>query len=321
LRSKLAHSLRKGPLPIPQRPQINGSHVASMLLFVVLDWLTKEHEMRGKLSGPGKMTLGGTASGAAMSALCCLSACSSPAVTAPDAEQIEETRQASTRGGGGTLAGTPCWFWTPGRGWSYYLANLSSDANNCGACGNVCPGTQTSNDNLCTNGACSFSCQGENYDVDGDPANGCEVTAWPQGNHSKDATLSGGWVSICNGTFNFSGQMPSDARLHWNPSVAGFDTASGTAPAWYSVGAQGSPFCQDDLFATLQLQGSMFPSCYKLTAITDKNTYLCQTDATGSCTLNYLSAFDDNTTIYFEVQKTCSTASNDDASYTLSGTL
>lgn len=50
---------------------------------------------------------------------------------------------------------------------------LSSDAKNCGTCGNVCPGAPLA---LCQNGTCAMSdCKGTTGNCDGDLSNGCEV--------------------------------------------------------------------------------------------------------------------------------------------------
>ncbi|MEW6432268.1 MAG: hypothetical protein AB1730_12245 [Myxococcota bacterium] len=51
-------------------------------------------------------------------------------------------------------------------------ANLLTDVNNCNACGNRCqaPGAT----GTCVNGACQYQCATGFYDLDGNPANGCE---------------------------------------------------------------------------------------------------------------------------------------------------
>ncbi len=52
--------------------------------------------------------------------------------------------------------------------------NTGSDPNNCGSCGHVC--SYTGANATCTGGSCAFSCQPGHYDLDGNPANGCEYT-------------------------------------------------------------------------------------------------------------------------------------------------
>jgi hypothetical protein len=84
----------------------------------------------------------------------------------------------------------------------------------------------------CSGGACTFSCVGENYDADGDPANGCEVPDSPQGNHTQAAATSLGQLPCSDGTSHFDllGVIPSDARPHESPPVTGFNNSSGAAP-------------------------------------------------------------------------------------------
>jgi hypothetical protein len=209
-----------------------------------------------------------------------------------------------------------------------FCAGATVTPTNCGSCGAICPGYLQTADNVTCQDAttCTFSCQGENYDIDGNPANGCESPDAPQGNHTVSAAASEGSVSDCDtGTveFTFSGVLLSDTRAHQNPTVLGFDTASGSAPDWYSIIGVGHTFCSNDIVMTLAIQGSGSPSCYQFTVITDKNTYTCPTDATGSCGFNNTSGgqFSDNTTIDIEVSKTCSTSVTEDVSYTVSGHL
>jgi hypothetical protein len=162
--------------------------------------------------------------------------------------------------------------------------------------------------------------------VNNNPADGCEVTDTPTGNHTQASAVSSGNVSDCDSggiDFTITGHVPSDARVHENPAVVGFDATAGDAPDWTSVFGVGHPFCSNDLVVTLQVTGSAQPSCYSFTAITDKFTYTCQTNATGTCNFNYASGsqFSDNTTIYFEVKKTCTVALKESPTYSISGHL
>jgi hypothetical protein len=197
---------------------------------------------------------------------------------------------------------------------------------NCGACGNVCPGFMQPNDNVTCNVSemCTFSCQGEHYDVNNDPSDGCEVADSPQGNHTQSTPASAtGTFSECDTTSAtlFSGTLPSDQRVHENPAVVGFDTASGSAPDWVSITPTTGTFCQNDIVATLNIMGSAFPTCYKLNVTTDKVMYSCQTDATGSCTINHDTGgqFSDGTSVLFEISKTCSTAQTESVGYDVVG--
>lgn len=194
-----------------------------------------------------------------------------------------------------------------------YCPGATNTPANCGTCGNVCPGYQKPNDNVTCQGGttCTFSCQGENYDVNNSQGDGCEAVDSPQGNHTQSAPANEGAVSCNDGnghTVHFTGQLLSDKRVHETPAVVGFDTASGSAPDWYSINGTGGSFCQNDVTLTLSVQGSGSPTCYKLTVITDKHTYTCQTDATGNCGINQtVSQYSDGSTLLIEVQKTCGT--------------
>src|SRR5262249_7396640 len=86
----------------------------------------------------------------------------------------------------------------------------------------------------------------------------------------------------------FSGTPPNDGRVHENPSVVGFDTLSGSAPDWISITPTTGTFCQNDIVATLNVMGSAFPTCYKLTIISSSKglMYSCQTMASGSCSIS-----------------------------------
>ena len=54
-------------------------------------------------------------------------------------------------------------------------ANITEDAEHCGACGTSCQG-QGNAMGVCVAGTCGTACQVGTYDCDGNPANGCEST-------------------------------------------------------------------------------------------------------------------------------------------------
>jgi hypothetical protein len=54
-------------------------------------------------------------------------------------------------------------------------ADLDSDPNNCGACGNVCSEDAPNASPACVAGACGVRCDPGFGDCDGDPSNGCEA--------------------------------------------------------------------------------------------------------------------------------------------------
>ncbi|MFT3839509.1 MAG: hypothetical protein QM723_21175 [Myxococcaceae bacterium] len=204
-----------------------------------------------------------------------------------------------------------------------FCASATVGPNNCGMCGNVCPGFMQVSDNVTcdTNQQCTFGCQGENYDVNNNPANGCEATDSPTGNHTSANASNGGSCSICDAmcSLMLSGTLLSDKVVHANPAITGFDTASGSAPDFITVLAQGASFCTDEIIVTFTVTGSSMPNCYKLNAITDKGTYNCQTGGNGTCTMSQASAMSDDTNVVFKVEKTCATTVTESVSYTIAG--
>jgi hypothetical protein len=203
-----------------------------------------------------------------------------------------------------------------------YCPGATSTPTNCGTCGNVCPGYQQPNDNVtCQGGSiCTFTCQGEHYDLDNDPANGCERTDPVQGNHIQQSAVPLGSVS-CNDSplSTFSGVILSDRRVHENPAIPGFDAASGSAPDWYSVVASGGAFCSDDIVATITTTGGSASLCYKLTVITDQHTYSTAVSGNGSASISHAgNQYSDGSPIFFKVEKTCSTAIIEAVNYTVS---
>jgi hypothetical protein len=207
-----------------------------------------------------------------------------------------------------------------------FCAAATTTPTNCGACGTVCPGYMQASDNVtCQSGStCTFSCQGENYDVDNAAVDGCEVNDAPTGNHTMSTPVNLGSQSCDDGfaITGASGTLPSDKRVHATASVVGFDAASGSAPDWFEITGTGGTFCSNDIVVTLTVTGSAAPTCYKLTVITDKNTYSAQTDATGTAKITHSTdQYSDNTVISFEVQKTCSTSVIENVSYAITGNL
>jgi hypothetical protein len=237
---------------------------------------------------------------------------------------------------------TDCTVQDPAGCMEIYCPGATDTVTNCGACGTVCPGYMKAADNVtCTTAmACTFSCQGESYDVDNNPADGCEVADAPQGNHTESTAASEGSLSDCDDggiDFTFTGQLPSDKQVHEDPAVVGFNAVTGSAPDWYGIVGVGHTFCENDIVMQLCVHGSSSPSCYELTVM-GTSTYSCQTDATGCCPpdpspqgtcsgavasagicKNNGGEFDDNTTVFIEVQKTCNTSVTENVTYTVDG--
>jgi hypothetical protein len=173
----------------------------------------------------------------------------------------------------------------------------------------------------CAGGVCTMGCSGENYDVNGNIVDGCEVVDSPLGNHSQGS----GWNL---GTFTcfddppviFNGKVPSDQRAHGFPPVGGFDSISGSAPDHLYLFASGGISCVNDMSMTLALGGSSNPTCYRLTVNTNLQTLVCNTSAGGVCSVACGSGcYEDGTSIYFKVEKTCALPVQEAPTYSVSG--
>ncbi len=200
--------------------------------------------------------------------------------------------------------------------------DTNSSVTNCGGCGQVCGGFNGSTDDaFCVSALCGMSCRGENYDVDNNPANGCEAPDSPTGNHTQiTATNQGSKTCNDSDTFSFIGRMVNDSRTHTNPAVTGFDVTTGSAPDWNRISATGGTFCTDDVSATLTVTGSTTPTCYKLYVVTDVGTYTCQTNGSGLCTITQGSgSYHDNTTIFLRIERTCTVPPPQSVNYTVGG--
>lgn len=214
-----------------------------------------------------------------------------------------------------------------------FCPGATNNVTNCGSCGNVCPGYQQPfADAACQNGTtCSFTCQGEHYDVDNNAGNGCEEPDPTTGNHTVGSGVNLGNIScndtnIINGNVTLSVQitndafMVSDARSHV-PGVSAFNGLTGSAPDWYHINATGGT-CVNDISMTLQMTNSAFPNCYKLSMVTDKGTYTCQTGANGACTISKGSgSYSDDTSIDIKIEKTCDITKLESVAYTVIGHL
>lgn len=227
-------------------------------------------------------------------------------------------------GGCGTVCGAT-------QGCCNQLCTNLDTASNCASCGNVCPGQSATGDAFCTGTACDLSCRGENYDLDGSSTNSCEQVDSPTGNHqqtTQSASYLGAFGDADGASQqNFSGRVLSDARVHYNPNVTGFDSPSGSAPDNFRILALGgSSFNLNDILFNIQLSSAQArPDCYQMTVITNSVTLSCTPDrASGLCGVSRGSgSYGDNTDIYIIVKKTCpaSLLPRDSATYTVTGHL
>jgi hypothetical protein len=190
----------------------------------------------------------------------------------------------------------------------------------CGACGHVCPGYQKPNTNVtCNQGTCTFSCQGSAYDLDGDPSTGCESLDDTPAAGTKDAARDLHSFSCSDTPLQFTGIIVSDARVHEQPTLSGFDASVGASPDWWRVHADGGITCSNDIAATITTSGGGATLCYKLSIMTDKvplTTAVVNGHGSASLTINS-SAYSDDTDIYFKIEKTCSTSIRERVSYTV----
>jgi hypothetical protein len=194
-------------------------------------------------------------------------------------------------------------------------------ADHCGGCATVCPGFgQSTGDASCTNsstGQCGFTCRGENYDVNNNPADGCERSDTSPPGHTQALASASGSKDNSDTLATFGQVILSDGRVHANPAIDGFNNNSGAAPDWWSVNATGGTFGINDYVVTFTTSGgSSAAPCYTITIITNSKTQSCATSGSGSCSINSGSgAYADGTTVFFKVEKTCTSATREAVTY------
>jgi hypothetical protein len=102
--------------------------------------------------------------------------------------------------------------------------------------------------------------------------------------------------------------------VHTNPAVNGFVARAGAAPHWFSVFDSGGLTCTDDYALTLTTSGGPAVPCYVATIITDKTSNTVTVTGAGSATISGgAGSYTDHRTVYFKVEKTCSTSMVGDA--------
>lgn len=215
--------------------------------------------------------------------------------------------------GGLTLCGGTC-------------VDTRTSLSHCGGCGLACATSGASTASIaCLASACAMTCNGSNYDVDGLTTNGCEVADDTLAGHTQATATARGSQSCSDSTTGTitGGRIVSDGRTHL-PAPDGFSSATGSAPDWYSVQATGGSLCANNYSVTITTSGgSPTDACYRVTFITNRTTVSMTVSGSGGNTMSSgaLGLYDDNTTVYFRVEKTCPAATRENVSYTLSYSL
>lgn len=195
--------------------------------------------------------------------------------------------------------------------------DVTSDANHCGGCGNVCPGAGATANVACQNSACTFTCKGENYDVNGNPADGCEQESTFTAHSAETAAYLGSFSCVDTAGGSFTGAIHSDARVHEDSAIPGFVPDVGAAPQWRRAFANSSQFfCSNNVEFSLTMTGGA-SDCYKATVITDKVTRSENiVGGTARISLGPFSQYTTGSNIYFVVEKTCGPEVREVANYT-----
>lgn len=161
------------------------------------------------------------------------------------------------------------------------------------------------------------SVEGEHYDVNNNATDGAELTDSPQGNHTESFAYNLGTANQEQAA-SFQGVIDSDARVHQGPAIIGFDSTTGSAPDWYVVNSGSSLFQQDQVIARISTYGGSDLSLYRLTVITNQSTFSTIVSGDGTATITAANGSDnDNTNIYFEIQKLSGTNFLESVGYTV----
>ncbi len=208
--------------------------------------------------------------------------------------------------------------------------NALTTLQNCGFCNNSCPGQNlTTCDAACKNKVCDITCRGEHYDVDKSSSNGCEVTDDNPGspNHSSGTSIYLG-EKYCNddlSSTDFTGHLPTDARVHANPIVNNFNGSFGAAPDYWDVFGNGEsgkwwpPTCYNDYDVYFSTSSGSNSNCYKLTFKTNKltDTLTINGHTTNAVISGGSGSYGNYSTITFIIEKICSTGP-ENAKYSVS---
>lgn len=194
--------------------------------------------------------------------------------------------------------------------------NVKADVNHCGSCGAVCPGGGATATATCANGTCALTCVGENYDVNGNPTDGCEQSSTFTAHSQETAASLGSRSCLDTDRGSFSGTIISDDRDH-DPAVPGYNPDTGAAPHWWKVFANDSQFfCLNTVELSLTMTGGS-NGCYRVTAITDRTSQSADVvDGTARISLGPSGQYSTKTNVFFSLEKTCGREVREAASFT-----
>ena len=165
----------------------------------------------------------------------------------------------------------------------------------------------------------SMTCRGERYDVNGSMADGCEAAQARAGSTTAPGAFNLGSATDCDafgGTVNSN--LYSDTRTHTNPEVPGFESTVGSAPMWLRVTFSNDPFCTNDPAYSITTSGGTNTACYRLTVSWAGTPVAAQVSLTGQGSRSFTSGpVPDGAQVYFEFEKTCSTAVTESVAFTL----
>ena len=115
-----------------------------------------------------------------------------------------------------------------------------------------------------------------------------------------------------------AGRVVSDTRLHESPAIAGFTASTGAAPDWFRIRGTGGFFCLNDLAVQFQTSGGSPDPCMRITVITNQETRSCTATGSGFCAFDDVD-FDDDTDVFFRVERICAVPVGGEVSYTIRG--
>lgn len=205
-------------------------------------------------------------------------------------------------------------------------AVIVSNPLHCGSC-TPCPGFAFDGITTyvgCNINACTFSCRGDNYDVNNNASDGCEVPDNDAGLHTPgSATGKRGTKSCVDGDSVdvLTGKILSDSRNHFLPPVVGFVPSVGASPDYWEV-VGGGGVCINDIAFSFTTTGGGNTACYQFLVESDRysGSVILTGAQTGSLAYGDVinPAYGNGATIQITVQKICSLPTQEAVDYVIS---